>query len=154
MTSSGLSAGADAALKEMMSLQTSLASKKLLANLILLIVTLTIAIAPVYLAFGEGSISLLFLWLIYPAVIVIQQYFRSSKDASFYIWAFVHFVTWYIIYSMSSGPTWFFWVYLGLVAGNHIFFIELTLLNYKIQKLSETEGWKEVESRNQSNESK
>ena len=154
MTSSGLSAKADAAIKEMMSLQTSLASKKLLANLILLIVTLTIAIAPAFLAFSERSISLLFLWLIYPAVIVIQQYFRSSKDASFYIWAFVHFVTWYIIYSISSGPTWFFWVYLGLVAGNHIFFIELTFINYQIQKLSETEGWKEVESRDPSNESK
>ena len=147
MTFSDLSAEANAAINKMFSLQKSLAFKQFFATLILNTVTLTIAIAPVFLAFREGSISHLFLWLIYPVVIVIQQYFRQKKGRSFYIWGFVHFVTWYIINSMSSGPTWFFWVYIGLVTGNHIVFIELTLINYEIEKLSETEGWKEAKSR-------
>ena len=154
MTSSEFSAEADAAMKEMINLQTSLEFKKILGNIILSFTTLAIAIVPPFLAYTNGSFLLLFLWLIYPAVIVIQQSFRSSKEKNFFIWTCAHYATWHIIYSISSAPSWFFWVYIGLASGNHIFFVELAVISNKIRNLSETDGWKEIESRNLSNESK
>ena len=154
MASSRLSTEGEAAMKEMINLNRSLVFKEFLCNIILSLTTLTVAIAPAFLAFTTGSISLLFLWLTWPAVMIIQQHVRSLRNARGYVWGIVHCVTWYVIYLISSGPSWFFWVYLGLIAGNHLLYITPTVIHYKIRNLSETDGWKEAKSHYSSYESK
>jgi len=157
MASSRISTEGEAAMREMIKLNASLEFKELLGKIILSLTTLTVAIAPAFLAFTTGSISLLFLWMTWPAVniiqLMIQRHVRSLRNTRGYVWHFVHYVTWYIIYSISSGPSWFFWVYLGLIAGNHLLYITPKVINYKIRNLSETDGWKEVKSHYSSHES-
>ena len=147
-----MSQQAQAAVKKMFSLHTAYATKSLQANLILGLTTLTVAIAPVYLAFTEGSPSRLFWWLLYPAMIIIQQYYRQRRSPNLYAWLFVHVVTWFIIYSISGGPSWFIWVYAGLLAGNHMFFIDMALIQHQKDQLRATPEWKEAEEWMERNE--
>jgi hypothetical protein len=61
-------------------------------------------------------------------------------------------VTWFIIYSISGGPSWFIWVYAGLLAGNHMFFIDMALIQHQKDQLRATPEWKEAEEWMERNE--
>ena len=56
------------------------------SNVIRFLTTLTIAAAPIYLAFAEQSFRMLFLWLLYPAAVLTQRLFSSDDNPRPLVW--------------------------------------------------------------------
>ena len=137
---------AEAAIQATMKLTYRRTYLQLFANILLLLTTLTVALAPIFLAFSEGSWRLILLWLIYPAIVVIQNIFRSNPNSSSFTWGLTLVIAWLVICWLSSGPSWFLFVFIGLCVGNHLIFLEIPSIQKKLDRITESDGWKSAEN--------
>ena len=114
------------------------------SNVIRSLTTLTIVAAPIYLAFAEQSLRMLFLWLLYPAALLTQRLFRSEDNPRPLVWGLGLIVSWFVISSVSAGPDWFLWVFIGLCVGNHIVDLEIPAIQHQLDVITESDAWKSV----------
>lgn len=112
------------------------------SNVIRFLTTLTIAAAPIYLAFAEQSLRMLFLWLLYPAAVVTQRLFSSDDNPRPLAWGLGLIVSWFVISSISAGPDWFLWVFIGLCVGNHIAYLEIPGIQNQLDVITQSDAWK------------
>ena len=114
------------------------------SNVIRFLTTLTIVAAPIYLAFAEQSLRMLFLWLLYPAALLTHRLFRSEDNPRPLVWGLGLIVSWFVISSVSAGPDWFLWVFIGLCVGNHIVDLEIPVIQHQLDVITESDEWKSV----------
>ena len=112
------------------------------SNVIKFVTSLTIATAPVYLAFAEQSFRMLFLWLLYPAAVMTQNLLRKNNKQRSLAWGLALIVSWFVLSSVSGAPEWFFWVFIGLCIGHHIVVFEIPEIQSQLDVITESDAWK------------
>ena len=135
---------ADLAAEAMRRLHYRRAFLQISSNVVRFLTTSTIAVAPVYLAFADGSLRMLFLWFLYPAAVITQNLFRKDDQSRSLAWGLALILAWFAISSISGGPDWFLWVFIGLCVGNHIVDLEIPAIQHQLDVITESDAWKSV----------
>lgn len=133
---------ADLAAEVMRKLHYRRAFLQISSNVIRFLTISTIAVAPVYLAFAEDSLRMLFLWFLYPAAVITQNLFRKDDQSRSLAWGLALILAWFAISSISGGPDWFLWVFIGLCIGNLIVIHEIPEIQHQLDEITESDVWK------------
>jgi len=108
-------------------------TKEGIANLFVFIMTLASLLLPIILSFTSGNFLNLLLILIYP----ISGFFMAQtrySNMNVFVFSFIGIVLVIFFINLLNGPGWYYLIFLGLSASNHLLLNELPVLKMKVEK--------------------
>ena len=110
-------------------------TKEVIANLFVFIMTLASLLLPIILSFTSGNFLNLLLILIYPisgVFMALPRYRYSNMNV--FVFSFIGVVLVIFFINLLNGPGWYYFIFFGLSASNHLLLSELPVLKMKVEK--------------------